>query len=53
MIVLLARVLFDYVKDEENEMDLKEGEIIERVEQIDGTVFFVVADATCADFTLL
>lgn len=30
-----ARVLFEYVKDEENEMALEEGEILEQVEMID------------------
>ena len=30
-----ARVLFEYVKDEDNEMALEEGEILEQVEMID------------------
>ena len=30
-----ARVLFDYAKDEENEMELVEGEIVEQIEMVD------------------
>ena len=33
--MVLARVLFEYTKDEENEMTLIEGEILERIEMID------------------
>lgn len=34
-ILSTARVLFEYVKDEDNEMALEEGEVLEQVEMID------------------
>lgn len=40
----VARVLYDYAKDEDNEMDLVEGEILEQVDQIDEGWWSAVGD---------
>ena len=37
--IQVVKVLYDYEAEEENEMSLMEGEVIEQIEQIDEGIF--------------